>query len=449
MRKAIVIALVFFSVPVFSSAQTNAELQAKINALLAQIKVLQEKVSAAPTVTTTTTSATVSIASCPNLTRALGVASRGADVTALQVFLKAQGHMNDEATGYFGALTEAAVKKFQATNNLIASGDTNTTGYGVVGPKTRALITRLCTSASVSQAATTPTQTQQCAQATSPTAPAISCGGRWEKLMNNTCHIGWRCVLTSAGGNKPPVILAIEGPTSLALDAFGSWKINAIDPEGGALSYGITWGDEGVEDILKAIAGLGGTFTSASATTHSYAKVGSYTIQVTVKDSAGATATGALVVKVATGAGGVNTSYYNPLASLASTTSASACTTPWGSNVVPSGQSVQWQPFFTDGAYFATSSPLMKCKNAFWKKCTPEGTNCQSYTHPTSTPSTAALPSYPNTIGQTCSPEGSTREVSVPPGTQLCQWLNCRTTTTTEKIKVKCTHSGWTDYANY
>lgn len=448
MYKAIVVALILVFVPVASSAQTAEELQAKINALLAQIKVLQDQISGAPAAATTATSASLAAAGCPNLTRTLGVGSRGADVTTLQVFLKAQGHMSDEATGYFGLITEAAVKKLQVAHNLVSSGSAQTTGYGSVGPKTRALIASLCSA--VSASVSTQTQTMQCAQATSPTAPAIACGGRWEKLMNNTCHIGWRCVLATTSGNKPPVITAIEGPTSLGIDVFSSWKINAIDPEGSALTYSVTWGDEGVEDILKAIAGLTSNFTTASSVTHSYAKAGNYSMQVTVKDSAGATAVGALGIKVTAGASGVvDTSYYNPLSSLASTTSASACTTPWGSHVVPSGQSVLWQPFFTDGAYFATSSPIMKCENSLWKKCGTDGLNCQSYTHPTSTPSTAALPSYPNTIGQTCSPEGSAKEVSVPPGTQLCQWLNCRITTTVETIKLKCTHSGWTDYANY
>jgi len=41
-------------------------------------------------------------------------------------------------TEYFGSLTRAAVKKFQAKYGLASSGDENSTGYGLVGPKTRA-----------------------------------------------------------------------------------------------------------------------------------------------------------------------------------------------------------------------------------------------------------------------------------------------------------------------
>lgn len=441
-----VIALV--STPFISSAQSVEELQAKINALLSQIKAVQDQITGAPApapVTTTPASG------CPVLSRTLGVGSRGSDVSALQEFLRAKGYMSDAATGYFGTITESAIKKLQAAQNIVSSGTAASTGYGAVGPKTRSVIASLCggaTQSVVTPVTTTPVQ--QCAQVTSSIAPNVSCGGVWERLMNNTCHIGWRCVLPQSGGNKAPVITGIEGPTTVGLNQFGSWQVRAIDPEGGTLTYNITWGDEGVEDILKVLAGIDGAFTSASVVSHSYAKTGTFTMQVRVKDGAGATAAGALTIKVSAGETSTDSSNpLNPIGSLASTTSAAACITPWGSQVVASGATAVWQPFFTEGVYFATSSPIMKCDNGSWKKCTAAGGNCQNYTHPTSTPDTAALPSYTTQIGGKCSPEGSTKQVSVPPGTQLCQWLNCRITTQVEKTTLKCTHSGWTDYAGY
>jgi len=430
-------------IPFVSSAQSAAELQAQINALLSQIKVLQEKIAGtsaqSPVITTSVTAAT----ECPSLSRLLTVGSRGADVTALQEYLRAKGHMSDVSTGYFGVITEAAVKKFQAANGVVSTGNAASTGYGAVGPKTRAIIASLCSNASAPSVAT---PVEQCAQATTPSAPSLACGGTWEKLQNLGCHVGWRCVLPFAGANKPPIVSAIQGPTSLGRDAFGTWKISAIDPEGGALSYSYTWGDEGVADILSVLAGLGGTFTSSASASHSYAKAGTYTLQVTVKDAAGATAVGTLGIKVGADS---TVSTATPFDETTSPPVASACITPWGTQVVGSGGSVYWQPFFTEGLYFATTSPLMKCDNGAWQKCDAAGNGCQVYTHPTSTPSTAALPSFVNTIGQSCSPEGSSKQVQVPPGTQLCQWLNCRTTTQVETITLKCTHSGWTDYANY
>ena len=428
-----------FLLPFAASAQSNAELQAKIDSLLAQIKALQQQLSGTSTATAPVPAAAVS---CPALTRLLSVGSRGADVTALQDFLRAKGYMTDASTGYFGPITEAAIKKLQAAENIVSSGTAATSGYGAVGPKTRAIIAKLCAAPVASQ-----TPPQQCANATSPTPPAISCGGTWQKLQNLGCHVGWRCVLAASGVNKPPLINAIDGPTSLERDAFGSWSVNAIDPEGGALTYSVVWGDEGIEDVLRAIAGLGGTFSSAATFTHSYVKAGTYTMQVTAKDGAGATAVGALTIKVGMGTTTTGTTPFTPIT--ATSTSAASCITPWGNQVVASGGSVYWQPFFTDGAYYATTSPLMKCDAGAWKKCDAAGGSCQAYAHPTSTPSTAALPSYTTSIGGTCSPEGSTKQVQVPPGTQLCQWLNCRTTTQVETLTLKCSHSGWTDYANY
>ncbi|MEK7069147.1 MAG: Ig-like domain-containing protein [Patescibacteria group bacterium] len=66
---------------------------------------------------------------------------RGADVVCLQQALISRSLLSpDSATGYFGALTEAAVKQFQNTSQIISYGDPQTTGYGLVGPRTRATL---------------------------------------------------------------------------------------------------------------------------------------------------------------------------------------------------------------------------------------------------------------------------------------------------------------------
>ncbi len=73
--------------------------------------------------------------------RTLSRGMSGSDVLVLQKFLVAQGLLSsDSATGFFGALTEAAVKKFQSSRGIASSGTPATTGYGAVGPKTRAII---------------------------------------------------------------------------------------------------------------------------------------------------------------------------------------------------------------------------------------------------------------------------------------------------------------------
>jgi peptidoglycan hydrolase-like protein with peptidoglycan-binding domain len=93
---------------------------------------IAENIAPTASVTTPTPVATVpSIA----FSRPLSTGSEGTDVTSLQNVLKNQGLFNVSATGYFGPLTESAVKAFQEKYNIAKSGDS---GYGFVGPKTRA-----------------------------------------------------------------------------------------------------------------------------------------------------------------------------------------------------------------------------------------------------------------------------------------------------------------------
>lgn len=69
-----------------------------------------------------------------NFTTDLRVGSRGADVTELQKVLIAEGFLAaDSATGYFGALTKAAVIKYQAAHGISPQS-------GIVGPLTRAAL---------------------------------------------------------------------------------------------------------------------------------------------------------------------------------------------------------------------------------------------------------------------------------------------------------------------
>ena len=65
--------------------------------------------------------------------------SSGSEVTTLQTFLKTMPDVYPEGltTGYFGALTEKAVQRFQAKHGIISSGTPGTSGYGLVGPRTR------------------------------------------------------------------------------------------------------------------------------------------------------------------------------------------------------------------------------------------------------------------------------------------------------------------------
>lgn len=91
-----------------AGAVTVAELQAQINALMAQLASLQGGAAVSAQFTTDLT-----------------VGSTGSQVVALQQTLVAQGHLvmpAGVAYGYFGSLTKAAVMKWQAANGVSATG---------------------------------------------------------------------------------------------------------------------------------------------------------------------------------------------------------------------------------------------------------------------------------------------------------------------------------------
>ncbi len=71
--------------------------------------------------------------------------SKGAQVTALQEFLKKDSLIYPEGivSGYFGPATERAIQRFQKKYGIVSSGSSNTTGFGMVGPKTRIKLNEL------------------------------------------------------------------------------------------------------------------------------------------------------------------------------------------------------------------------------------------------------------------------------------------------------------------
>jgi peptidoglycan hydrolase-like protein with peptidoglycan-binding domain len=67
------------------------------------------------------------------------------NVRAVQRFLIAHQYLPEGSdVGFFGKLTEGAVKKWQAANGIVTSGTPSTTGYGYVGEKTLVLMQRTC-----------------------------------------------------------------------------------------------------------------------------------------------------------------------------------------------------------------------------------------------------------------------------------------------------------------
>ncbi len=75
-------------------------------------------------------------------TASLDFGSYGPQVAAVQGFLSQYPELYPEGytTGYFGNMTKSAVQRFQEKYNI---ADSNTPGYGRVGPKTRAKLNEL------------------------------------------------------------------------------------------------------------------------------------------------------------------------------------------------------------------------------------------------------------------------------------------------------------------
>lgn len=132
--------------PFATSALTAQELSAQINDLLGKIQTLQAQIGTPSGTIPTTPTIPTAGGSCPHIGRVLKIGSSGADVTRLQQFLSLDPSVYPEksVTGYYGALTEAAVKRFQCKNKIVCDGDANSTGYGVTGPRTAAILSLQC-----------------------------------------------------------------------------------------------------------------------------------------------------------------------------------------------------------------------------------------------------------------------------------------------------------------
>ena len=119
--------------PFTAGAITTDEALAQIAALIAQITQLQEQAAALNASSGASTVPavapirdTVPVATgqaCPALTRALSRGATGNDVRSLQSFLFSAEYLGaDGVTGYFGAMTESAVKLWQKNKGIASSG---------------------------------------------------------------------------------------------------------------------------------------------------------------------------------------------------------------------------------------------------------------------------------------------------------------------------------------
>ena len=294
--------------PIIASAQTTslASLQQQLQSLLAEITLLQLAASSTPAATTPTPTASAPATSniiCPTIARTLALGDSGTDVANLQGFL-AQNPLiypEESVTGYFGMFTQDAVQRWQSAYGVVSSGNPATTGYGVVGSRTRAAILASCanntgTSSGQSSVVTGQSSTAQPLCPVSP-QPANTCLGTWSPLTNATgCTIAWQCTISFSGASssamtsKGPFLTAAAGPNSPYVEMFSGNQF----PTG---MYTFYYGD-GISTTVTAVcpttsvsstSSMCGTFSAS----HVYASGGTYL--ATIVDSTGATVADATV----------------------------------------------------------------------------------------------------------------------------------------------------------
>ena len=143
--------------PVFLHADEASDLKTRINAVLPLLlqlqKLLKDKQALQQTVTTQ-----ASAPVCETFSRSLLSGSEGDDVARLQQILKKGGFYGGDLTGYFGPATEVAVRDWQVKNGVVSSGSAGTTGWGVFGKKSQAVISKPCAPAQTPTSVRTPVQ---------------------------------------------------------------------------------------------------------------------------------------------------------------------------------------------------------------------------------------------------------------------------------------------------
>jgi len=98
-----------------------------------------------------TTATPVSVQVPTNLTVNLRMGMSHPEIFVLQKLLNKNGFVISKngpgspgsETNYFGSLTREAVKRFQCAKQIVCNGDETTSGYGRVGPHTRAIMNQL------------------------------------------------------------------------------------------------------------------------------------------------------------------------------------------------------------------------------------------------------------------------------------------------------------------
>lgn len=250
------IAAALLLVPGAALAQSADDLVKQIATLMQQINAVQAQIGAAPapsastalpvSANTPTSLTSAPSAACPRFTRTLTRGLRGDDVLALQRYLGDEGLLaSDAQTGYFGALTEGALQKWQSTYKIATGGTPATTGWGTLGPRTMRMIDLNCTARV--QTPRMPAIDPASSLPSCPLAPrpAILCSGSWRAVSDaNGCTTSWQCAVPLQPSTTTAPTTQTTTPTPIScpvnprpnVQCSGSWHA-ATDSRGCTASW--------------------------------------------------------------------------------------------------------------------------------------------------------------------------------------------------------------------
>ncbi len=221
--------------PFAASALTSDEITQQISELVGQLTALQAQLkdvtaqsvpASAPAISAPAASPGRTGVVCPVFNLTLSRGMTGDAVMALQKFLIGRGFLTaDSATGFFGPITESAVRNLQAQQDIVSSGDAASTGWGVVGARTSAAIVKLCSAAYTAQfTSTTSTNSSGC-----PTVPVPSsaCNGTWTATPNpKGCVAAWQCVAGAQATTTVPASCPIYQMPTCSVGFSAQWRGN-------------------------------------------------------------------------------------------------------------------------------------------------------------------------------------------------------------------------------
>lgn len=214
-RSLIVAALCVVMLPLSVNAADSVLLQQ----LFAQLQALQSSITKG-----VQPSAPTQSSSCSVFLRTLRPGSSGEDVTRLQQYLASDSALYPEGqiTGYYGGLTVGAVRRFQVLHGIVSDGTPETTGFGLVGTKTRAVLNTLLCSPEITTTTTLPVPATPHAESNSPEGNSIL------PQLDATSSAPAALATNAPQTNSPEVHSIVPKPVSIQVNTSGAGKNIAL-----------------------------------------------------------------------------------------------------------------------------------------------------------------------------------------------------------------------------